>query len=65
MNFPSQMFFNDINHGYKAVILKKSSLWLVPYYMAVVATYCYYEKVRRTMRTAIALYLLYQTLKKY
>ena len=41
MNFPSQIFFNDINHGYRAAILKKSSLWLLPSYMAV-ATYCYY-----------------------
>ena len=57
MNFPSQIFFNDINHGYRAAILKKSSLWLLPSYMAV-ATYCYYEKVRRTMRTTIVLYLL-------
>ena len=57
MNFPSQMFFNDINHGYRAAILKKSSLWLLPSYMAV-ATYCYYEKVRRTMRTAVVSYLL-------
>ena len=52
MNFPSQIFFNDINHGYRAVILKKNSLWLLPLYM-VVATYFYYEKMRRTMRTAI------------
>ena len=51
MEFPSQIFFNDINHGYRADILKKSSLWLLPYYMAV-ATYFYYEKVSRTMRTA-------------
>ena len=29
MNFPSQTFFNDINHGYRAAILKKSSLWLL------------------------------------
>ena len=51
MNFPSQIFFNDINHGYRAPILHKNSLWLLPLYM-VVATYFYYEKVRRTMRTA-------------
>ena len=57
MNFPSQIFFNDINHGYRAAILKKSSLWLFPFYMAV-ATYCYYKKVCRTMRTAIVSYLL-------
>ena len=57
MNFPSQIFFNDINHGYRATILKKKSLWLLPIYMAV-AAYCYYEKVSRTMRTAIVPYLL-------
>ena len=57
MNFPSQIFFNDINHGYRAAILKKNSLWLLPFYM-VVATYFYHEKVRRTMRTAIVSNLL-------
>ena len=53
MVFPSQIFFNDINHGYRAALLKKDSLWLLPFDM-VVATYFYYEKVLRTMRTAIA-----------
>ena len=43
MNFPSQVFFNEINHGYKAAILKENSLWLLPFYM-VVATYFYSEK---------------------
>ena len=57
MNFPSQISFNDINHGYGAAILKKSYLWLLPFYMAV-ATSCYYKKVRRTMCTAIVSYLL-------
>ena len=57
MNFPSQIFFNDINYGYRAAILKKNSLWLLPIYV-VVATYFYYEKVRRTMRTAIVSNLL-------
>ena len=33
--------------------MKKNSLWLLPFYKAV-ATYFYYEKVRRTMRNAIA-----------
>ena len=37
MNFPSQIFFNDINHGYRAAILKKNYLWLLPFY-SVVAT---------------------------
>ena len=32
MNFPSQIFFNDINH-YRAAILKKNSLWLLLFYM--------------------------------
>ena len=48
---------NDINRGYRAAISKKSSLWLLSFYMAM-ATYCYYEKVRRTLRTAIVSYLL-------
>ena len=52
MNFSSQIFFNDINLGYRAAVLKKKILWLLPFYM-VVATYFNYEKVRRTMRTAI------------
>ena len=57
MNFLAKIFYIDINHGYRAAILKKSSLWLLPSYMTV-ATYCYYEKVRRTMHTAIVSYLL-------
>ena len=52
MNFPFHIFFNDINHGYRAAILKKNYLWLLPFYM-VVATYFYYEKVHRTIRTAV------------
>ena len=57
MDFLSQIFFNmiyfyNINHGYRAAILKKKSLQLLPLYMTV-ATYFYYEKVRRAMRTAI------------
>ena len=43
MNFPLQILFNDINHGYRATVLKKNSLWLLPFYMAV-ASYCYSEK---------------------
>ena len=57
MNFPSHMFFNDINHGHRAAILKKIFLWLLPFYAAV-ATHFYYEKVRRTMRTPLVSYLL-------
>ena len=55
MNFPSQINFNNINHGYKAALLKKNSLWLLSFYMDVVS-YCFYKKVRRTMRTAIVSY---------
>ena len=62
MNFHSQMFFNDINHGYRAAILRENPLWLLPSYMAV-ATSCYYDKLRRTMRTAIVSYLLKRKLK--
>ena len=57
MNFPSQIFFDDINHGYRAALLKKNSLCLLPFYVTV-ASYCYYEKVRRMIRIAILLYLL-------
>ena len=32
-NFPSQMFFNDINHGYRAAILKKTPMWLLAFHM--------------------------------
>ena len=42
MNFSSHIFFNDINHGYRAVILKKNYLWLLSFYMAV-AVYFYYK----------------------
>ena len=57
MNFSSQIFFNDVNHGCRVAILRKSALWLLPFYMDE-AAYCYYKKVRRTMRTAIVSYLL-------
>ena len=57
MSFPSQMFFRDINHGNRAAIFKENPLWLFPFNMTVAAS-CYYEKVRRTMRTAIVSYLL-------
>ena len=50
-------FINDINHGYRGAVLKKNLLWLLPFYTAM-ATYIYYEKVRRAMRTAVASYLL-------
>ena len=58
MNFSSKIFFNNINNAYSAAILKNGSLWVLvlPSYMVLV-TYCYYKKNRRTMHTAIALYL--------
>ena len=59
MTFTSQIFFKDVNHGCRAAVLKKSSLWLLPFFMTV-ATYCCYEKVCRTMRTSIASYLFKQ-----
>ena len=55
--FSFKGIFNDINHGYSAATLKESSLWVLPSYM-IAATYCYYKKERRTMHTAIVLYLL-------
>ena len=60
MNFPSQTYFNDIYHGYRAAMLKKNSLWLLPLYI-VVATYFDYEKVRRMMHTTIVSNLLNAT----
>ena len=61
MNFPSQIFFNNIHRSYTGALLKKSSSWLLLFYMAV-ATYFHYEKVHRTMRTAIVSYLLNRNL---
>ena len=57
MDFPSKIFFNDINHAYRAAILKKNVLWLLLFYL-IVATYFYYEKVHRTICTAIVSDLL-------
>ena len=54
MNFPSQIFFNDIRDGSRAAILKKNSLWLLAFDMA--ADF-YYEKVHRAMCTGILSYL--------
>ena len=51
------LFFNNNNHGYRAAISKKNSLWLLPICM-VVATSFSYEKVRWRMRTAIVSNLL-------
>ena len=57
MDFPSKIVFNNINHGYRAAILKKSSLSVLLSYM-VVATYCYHKKERRPMHSAIVFHLL-------
>ena len=35
MNFPSQIFSNNINQGFRAATLKKKFLWLVLFYMVV------------------------------
>ena len=48
--------FNDINHGDRAALLKKHSLWLLPFCMAV-ASYCDYEKVRRA--NALSIFILF------
>ena len=54
MNFPSQIFFNDIHDGLREAILKKNSLWLLAFDMAADS---YYEKVQRAMWTGNLLYL--------
>ena len=56
MNFSSKMF-KDTNRGFRAAILNENPLRLLPLYMAV-ATSCYYEKVRRTIRSVIVSHLL-------
>ena len=65
MNFPSQIFFNAYNHGYRAAILKKNSFRLSPFFMAV-TTFFYYENVRRTMRSSFVSYLVKEAIvRKY
>ena len=44
--------FYSVNHGYRAATLKKNSLWLLSFYI-VVASYCYFKKVSRTVDTAL------------
>ena len=36
MDFPLQIFFNDINYSYRAAILKKNVLWLLLFYVVMV-----------------------------
>ena len=57
MNFPSQIFFNDI--GYKAALLKKNSQWLLSIYMDV-ASYYYYEKGRKKNARSLSIFILFQ-----
>ena len=57
MNLPSQVFFNDT--GYKVALLKKNSQWLLSIYMDV-ASYCYYEKWRRTNARSLSIFILFQ-----
>ena len=59
MNFPSQIFFNNVNHGYKAALLKKNSLWLLSIYMDV-TFYYYYEKGRRKNARSLSIFVLFQ-----
>ena len=49
MNSSSHAFFNEIKNGYRAALLKKNPLWLLPFYIAV-ASYCYYERYVERMR---------------
>ena len=57
MNFPSQIFFNNI--GYKAALLKKNSLWLLSIYIDV-ASYCYYKKRRSAPYVFLVFFILFQ-----
>ena len=59
--FRSGSLVHEFSFKEGAAILKKNYLWLLPFFI-VMATYCYYEKVRGMVRTAIASYLLKSTL---
>ena len=58
MNFSSQIFFNVINHGYRQSSYIKEEIFVAVSILCGVATYFYYEKMRRMMRTAILSNLL-------
>ena len=45
MNFLSQIFFNNIDHGYRAAILKKKYFVAASVSYGCGTTYFYYEKV--------------------
>ena len=53
MNFPSNVFLMILIMVTEQLYRKKT-LWLLQFFMTM-ATYCYYEKVHRIMRTTIAL----------
>ena len=53
MNFPPNILFNDINHGYSAAILKKSSLWVLPSYMVVATIAIIKRSAERCKRNCI------------
>ena len=55
--FLHRYFFNNINHGYTTVVLKKKLFVAASFYMAA-ATYCHYEHMCKTMRSAIVSYFL-------
>ena len=57
--FSFTYIFNDINYGYKAALLKKKFLWLLSIYMNV-ASYCYYEKGRKTNARSVSIFILFQ-----
>ena len=57
-------FLNNFDHSCRTTILRKKSLWLLPY-LIVVPTSCYYEKVHRTMHTVVLLYLFKHEQKSF
>ena len=59
MNFSSQIFFNNIHHGYKSTLLKKSSSRLHSIYMDS-SSNCYNEKRRRTNWRSLSIFILFQ-----
>ena len=59
MNFPSHILFNNVNHRYKAALLRKKFLWLFSIYMDV-ASYCYFEKGCRTNARSLSFSILFQ-----
>ena len=50
--------FNNINHWYKAALLKKNYLWLLSIYLNV-ASNSYYEKGRRTNARSLSTFILF------